>query len=369
MNETEFLEKRNSLKKEQDELTNKYINDNWGHINNLKKASQKDPTSSHRGEIIALFERTVPVAFEEKTQLYVVCDYALFSLLDGNYEKTIELTDKLEAIPEWNEYENVFKASLHSAASAAYYKTENFSRALEYVKSGINLLTTEPSEFPENIKEEMRLGYLYFQAGEIYESLGLFAEAEKNYANAEGLFDKHSMNEQLINVRIIMGNLYRDNKEFVDAEDCYKKALEHAEYMSKGFPEKFKKYEVMALQSMGYLKQKTKDFKNAEKYLLEALKKQEAVGDISINKDKTLFSIYNSLCEIYIETDNKSKAKEMLNKLSKLSDNTIDNKENIESYYSNLFGIIKNKPEAKGKNDMTDFINDEHKPSINEIDK
>ena len=368
MYENEFLEKRNNLKKEQNELTNKYIDENWDAINKLKKANKKE-NNAFMSEIIALFEKTVPVIFEEKTKLYVACDYALFSLLDGNYEKTIELTDKLEAIPEWNEYENIFKASLHSAASAAYYKTENFSKALEYVKSGINLLTKEPSEFPESVRDEMRLGYLYFQAGEIYESLGLFAEAQKNYSNAEKMFEEHCMNEQLIDVRIIMGNLHRDNEEFVNAEDCYKKALEHAEYMGKGLPEKFKKYEVMALQSIGCLKQKTEDFKNAEKYLLEALKKQEEVGDVPVNKDKTLFSICNSLCEIYIEIDNKSKAKEMLNKLSKFSDNTIDNKESIESHYSNLFGVIKNKPEAKGKNDMTDFINDEHKLSINEIDK
>lgn len=368
MNENEFLEKRNNLKKEQNELTGKYIDENWDAIDKLKKANKKE-NNAFMGEIIALFEKTVPVALEEKTKLYVVCDYALFSLLDGNYEKTIELTDKLEAIPEWNEYENVFKASLHGAASAAYYKTENFSKALEYVKSGINLLTTELSEFPESVKEEMRLGYLYFQEGEIYESLGLFAEAEKNYSNAEKIFEEHCMNEQLIDVRIIMGNLYRDNEEFADAEDYYKKALEYAEYMSKAFPDKFKKQEITALQSLGTLKLDTKDPKSAEEYLLKALNEQKEINCAPADKEKMLYNIYRSLCEIYIVTEEKAKAREMLNKLSELPNKSIDSKKSTENHISTLFGYIKNKPETKEKNDMTDFINDEHKSSINEIDK
>ena len=181
----------------------------------------------------------------------------------------------------------------------ANYSLGNLAEALKYAKKAI--------EFSEKHNKYRWKAYSHVLVGEIFRSLRKFDEALFHFKKAYQLAKENNNQKMIPPALMNIGNIYYDKANFIKAKNYYLEALKIAKDINLR-----KSYIAFITYNLGITSYRSKDYKDAEKYLKDAISLYKELG----NKESMYESMFY-LGKTYMKEGKKKKAKTVFSQIVK----------------------------------------------------
>ncbi len=181
----------------------------------------------------------------------------------------------------------------------ASYSLGDLSEALKYANKAV--------EFSKKHNRYRWKAYSHALVGEILRSLRRYEEALKHFKIAYRLSVENRNDKMIPPALMNIGNIYYDTGEFHKAISFYKRALEKAKEVNLR-----KSYLGFISYNLGITFYRSKDYKNAEKYLKDAENIYREIKNRS-----SMYEALFYLGKTYMKTGKKEKAREIFGTIVK----------------------------------------------------
>ncbi len=209
------------------------------------------------------------------------------------------------------------------------HKSET-QQALSYIEKGLNLAQ-------ENDRLLYRAKFLYLKA-KVSRQTGEKIVALEHINEAIYIFEQLSAKEELVNAINVLGWLFYDKGNFVQARNTFRKSENIARQIKDDL------LIALNLNDIGTTYHKEGEYKEAASYYL----KSASIRD-SLKNDDGLIKSYNNLGVLYRQTDEPEKALEYYKKGLEIALD-LNDKLRITTYYINIGNIYRNKKEFEVAN-------------------
>jgi signal transduction histidine kinase/CheY-like chemotaxis protein/HPt (histidine-containing phosphotransfer) domain-containing protein len=218
--------------------------------------------------------------------------------LQGEYDDGLEILREAQSIAERIKDLSLEARVLHNFGNI-YRDTGDLANALTYFEKALIINEQAGDEFAQSVILTSISNLLY--------DLNDYDSALEYALKCLPIFERAHNSTSLINIHNTLGNIYFKKEEFEEALHYFHENLIHSERETAAY--------VMAESGLGKVYYKMRDFGNSSKYLTDALREAQLLGNVEV---QIICHFY--LGRLYMDDGNYRQSLQSLNSAYELAD-------------------------------------------------